>query len=154
MLMIHGFRKVKAGHMNDINYSLMVNVRALAKKIFCILLPRLSRSSVWRECFHWTKHIFFHYVVFYEVTICYSKISIEQWISNAYYLLYSSVNVFNDNIVWWFIVFIDKITSTSIAYMNSFVLFLQTQKDEGINLNGNLVNIFKCCSTRVVFLLG
>ena len=125
------FRKSYSWSHEQYNYSLMVNVRPLAKIIFCILLPRLSRSSVWRECFHWTKHIFFHYVVFYEVTICYSKISIEQWISNAYYLLYSSVNVFNDNIVWWFIVFIGKITSTSIAYMNFFVLFLQTHKDEG-----------------------
>ena len=125
------FRKSYSWSHERYNYLLMVNVRPLAKIIFCLLLPRLCRSSVWRECFHWTKHIFFHYVVFYEVTICDSKISIEQWISNAYYLLYSSANVFNDNIVWSFIVFISKITSTSIAYMNFFVLFLQTHKDEG-----------------------
>ena len=36
--MIYGFQKVKAGHMNDINYSLMVNVRPFANMIYCISL--------------------------------------------------------------------------------------------------------------------
>ena len=67
--MIHGFGKVKAGHMNDINYSLMVNVRPLAKIIFCIL-SHAYLEALFDENVSTEQSIFFFIMLFFMKWQC------------------------------------------------------------------------------------
>ena len=79
----------------------MVNVRPFAKLKNNLLY--LATTLIWKLHFYMNvsteRRIFFRYGAFSDLIIWGSKISIEQYVSNAYFPPYSSVNVFNDNIV-------------------------------------------------------
>ena len=78
ILIIYFFRKVKVTRMNDISYSLMVNVRPFAKIISCIFLPCWCKSSAFAWMFPLNELFFCSDVAFYGAIICCNKISIEQ----------------------------------------------------------------------------
>ena len=63
--MIHGFGKVKAGHTNDINYSLMVSVRPLAKIIF-VSCSHAYLEALFDENVSTEHSIFFFIMVFFR----------------------------------------------------------------------------------------
>ena len=114
--------RLRGSHINDTNYSLMVNVRPFARIISCISLPYVPTAPLLHNVFTEQRFIFafffFCYVAFYGMIICCSKFPMS--VSPLTRLSTCLIIIF----FWWPVVLIGKITSATIACIHEcFLVF-------------------------------